>query len=327
MKETNGIADVIEQVSNVIDDAVHSDDFSELNNRIGNIIQGVARTVSDKVDSWKKRDKGDAAYFAEPLDSTGSKIPAVLGAAGLVIFGLITIVTIAMSLAGVQAATVFAILGGIISACCAAMVYFGTRSAKKTEHFNKYREILRRKKFASIRDISGETGVPEKVVLSELNEFTERKLFKQGHFDDRKTCFIASDELYEEYRRTQKASDEMKAREEERKKAEGEVSPEIRKILDDGNAYIRLIRESNDAIPGEEITGKLNRMEHIVRRIFEEVKKRPELAGSLNLFMNYYLPTTTKLILAYRDLDARDVQGDNITTAKREIENSLDTIS
>ena len=101
---------------------------------------------------------------------------------------------------------------------------------------------------------------------------------------------------------------------------------EVRELLDKGNEYIRMIREANDRIPGEEVTAKLDRMEMIVRKIFEEVRKRPELAGSLNMFMNYYLPTTTKLINAYEQMAGNPVQGENITAAKREIENSLDTI-
>ena len=88
-----------------------------------------------------------------------------------------------------------------------------------------------------------------------------------------------------------------------------------------------MIHEANERIPGEEVSGKLDRMEQITRRIFDEVSRRPELAGSLNMFMNYYLPTTTKLVKAYEEMDQQPVQGENIRTAKREIENSLDTIS
>ena len=43
--------------------------------------------------------------------------------------------------------------------------------------------------------------------------------------------------------------------------------------------------------------------------------------------MNYYLPTTTKLVKAYEEMDQQPVEGDNIKNAKREIEKSLDTIS
>ena len=43
--------------------------------------------------------------------------------------------------------------------------------------------------------------------------------------------------------------------------------------------------------------------------------------------MNYYLPTTTKLIDTYRELDAKPEVGDNIKKTKKEIEDTLDTIN
>jgi 5-bromo-4-chloroindolyl phosphate hydrolysis protein len=217
-------------------------------------------------------------------------------------------------------------MAGLMTACSVAMTVYGSRAARKTEHFKTYRKLLLRKKYANISDISNETGIPEKVVLSELKEFSDRKMIKQGHFDNKKTCFIASDSIYNDYLRTQEHAAEMKAAEEKKQRADAAVSPEVRELLEKGNEYIRMIHEANDRIPGEEVTAKLNRMEMIVRRIFEEVRKRPELAGSLNMFMNYYLPTTTKLINAYEQMSNDPVQGENITTAKREIENSLDTI-
>ena len=43
--------------------------------------------------------------------------------------------------------------------------------------------------------------------------------------------------------------------------------------------------------------------------------------------MSYYLPTTVKLLDAYADMDVQPVQGENITTAKKEIEATLDTLN
>jgi len=43
--------------------------------------------------------------------------------------------------------------------------------------------------------------------------------------------------------------------------------------------------------------------------------------------MDYYLPTTVKLLNAYEELDKQSLEGENIKTAKREIENTLDTIN
>ncbi len=74
------------------------------------------------------------------------------------------------------------------------------------------------------------------------------------------------------------------------------------------------------------ISQKLDRLEMIVRKIFESVKKHPEQMDEMDKFMEYYLPTTEKLVNAYKEFDALPVKGENVTTSMREIENTLDTI-
>ena len=43
--------------------------------------------------------------------------------------------------------------------------------------------------------------------------------------------------------------------------------------------------------------------------------------------MDYYLPTTVKLLDAYEELDRQPVQGENIRNGKQEIEKTLDTLN
>ena len=64
-----------------------------------------------------------------------------------------------------------------------------------------------------------------------------------------------------------------------------------------------------------------------MRRIFAHVEKEPDSAQDLHKMMTYYLPTTTKLIDAYRDLDGQPEYGANISNTKKEIEDTLDTIN
>ena len=90
---------------------------------------------------------------------------------------------------------------------------------------------------------------------------------------------------------------------------------------------MRKIHEANDRIAGAEVSEKLDRMENIVARIFAEVQKNPSLAGNLNMFMDYYLPTTTKLMDAYIEMDSHPMPGQNIQKSKEEIEGTLDTIN
>ena len=47
----------------------------------------------------------------------------------------------------------------------------------------------------------------------------------------------------------------------------------------------------------------------------------------MDKFMEYYLPTTEKLVDAYKEFDALPVKGENVTNSMQEIENTLDTIT
>ena len=62
-------------------------------------------------------------------------------------------------------------------------------------------------------------------------------------------------------------------------------------------------------------------------RIFQQVEKDPDVAGELHKFMNYYLPTTTKLVDAYQELYDQPAAGENMAGTKKEIEDTLDTIN
>ncbi|MGL4283062.1 MAG: 5-bromo-4-chloroindolyl phosphate hydrolysis family protein, partial [Eubacterium aggregans] len=90
---------------------------------------------------------------------------------------------------------------------------------------------------------------------------------------------------------------------------------------------IRQIQEANAAIPEESVSRKLDRLETIIRKIFDFIQKNPDQLMEIRRFMGYYLPTTLKLVNAYKNLDAEPVQGPNIKRSKDEIEKTLDTIS
>ena len=98
-------------------------------------------------------------------------------------------------------------------------------------------------------------------------------------------------------------------------------------MLEEGQNYIRMIRLCNDEIPGEEMSEKLDKLELLVTRIFDRVEKEPELAADLHKMLNYYLPTTQKLLEAYRDLDRQNLELCNISGTKKEIEDTVDTIN
>ena len=86
------------------------------------------------------------------------------------------------------------------------------------------------------------------------------------------------------------------------------------------------IRRVNDDIPDPELSRKIDRIEEITRNILDYQKKHPDKAGELHKFLNYYLPTTLKILNAYAELDRQGIDGSNISTTKERISGMMDQI-
>ena len=96
--------------------------------------------------------------------------------------------------------------------------------------------------------------------------------------------------------------------------------------LDEYEKTLKALRELNDRIPGEEMSAKISHMEDLTAKIFQMAKEQPEKLGSMRKFMDYYLPTSLKLLQAYAELDSQGVEGENITESKHRIEQTMDTL-
>ena len=95
---------------------------------------------------------------------------------------------------------------------------------------------------------------------------------------------------------------------------------------DEYAALLQQLRQANAAIPDPVMTAKISRLEAVSARIFELAKQDPGKKAQLQKFMDYYLPTALKLLNTYASLAAQDVQGENITEAKQNIERSMDLL-
>lgn len=106
--------------------------------------------------------------------------------------------------------------------------------------------------------------------------------FLQGHLDEQKACLMTSREAFEQYQELMAQARQQKAREQEtkeRQKADADrragLDPKVQEVIEAGNAYIRKIRECNDAIPGEVVSEKMSRMELLTKRIFAPGRTEP----------------------------------------------------
>lgn len=103
--------------------------------------------------------------------------------------------------------------------------------------------------------------------------------------------------------------------------------PEVDKIIDEGREYIKKLRAANDAIPDEALSDDIDRMERASADIFRFIADHPEKAPQIRKFMNYYLPTTLKLLDSYRRLSAQSAKGENITSTMFNIAGMMHTVA
>lgn len=83
----------------------------------------------------------------------------------------------------------------------------------------------------------------------------------------------------------------------------------------------------NDAIPDEELSHSMSRMEAAGRSILEVVEAAPEKAKTVRRFANYYLPDAVKVLQQYATMARQGVKGENAATVKAEVETSAAQIA
>ena len=245
-------------------------------------------------------------------------------------FGVAFLVAEIAAAAGAAVTMSTAVTLGAFTAAGVVLLKEGCSRIGRVGRFNKYIRALGQRTYCNFDQLARIAGKPVKYVKKDIKKMIGKGWFLEGHVDQQQTCLITSDETYQQYIQTQQALEERAAsarKEEEKKASAGAVSAQVQEELDRGNQFIDKIHRSNDAIPGEEISAKISRMELIVRKIFERVQEHPEVIPDLKRLMDYYLPTTVKLLDAYEDMDSQPVQGENIQNSKFEIEKTIDTLN
>ena len=110
------------------------------------------------------------------------------------------------------------------------------------------------------------------------------------------------------------------------KKQETTGDPELDKLIQERDRALSEMRRLNDSIEDETISAQIDHLEEVTRKIIGEVVKQPKKLPQIRRFLNYFLPTTLKILNAYDRMDSAGIAGDNISTTKAKVENMMGTI-
>lgn len=101
---------------------------------------------------------------------------------------------------------------------------------------------------------------------------------------------------------------------------------EVDKLLDERDKAISEMRRLNDSIKDEKISAQIDHLEEATRQIVDQVAAEPKKLPQIRKFMNYYLPTTLKILNAYDRMDSTGISGENIDNTKQRVERMMDTL-
>ena len=94
----------------------------------------------------------------------------------------------------------------------------------------------------------------------------------------------------------------------------------------DGEMAIWEMKRLDENIADPGISTDIVRLEQVSARIFDEVRTHPEKLPQIRRFLDYYLPTTLKLLNAYDRMSGTGVSGENIDTTLAKVEGMMRTI-
>lgn len=109
-------------------------------------------------------------------------------------------------------------------------------------------------------------------------------------------------------------------------KPETTGNPELDKMISDGQKAIAEMKRLDNNIADPTISAQIVRLQQLSEKIFAQVKQNPEKLPQIRKFMNYYLPTTLKILNAYDRMGEQGVSGENITSTMHKVESMMDTI-
>ena len=186
----------------------------------------------------------------------------------------------------------------------------GIKMDRAVKRYANYLAVIGNAQSISFRQLAEITGRPEKKVIDDLEQMIEKNYFGPTAYLDLSLGYFF---------RSRTAAEETAA-----KRRAAAATP---KEAEQGyTGVLRDIRRVNDRIADPVLSAKIDRLEEVTAQIFRVIEKDAKKEKQVRTFLEYYLPTTQKLLDSYAEFEAAGVDGENLRMAKEKIEETMDDI-
>lgn len=286
----------------------------------GGSYEGLSRTIEDDMDRLRRDHPSGRRTSAFLTRRPGKAVPIIKQLFGWPLFIFLVLCAISTLSDGMSGGALFYL---VLSAPFGWLATSGLRQKRLAENFYAFARVIGNAEYMSVAELAGRTGQSAQAVQRSLAAMMKAGLLPTARFDDDRLTLILTDQAWNQYSQARAA---YLDRQKSEAAASAPAQEKTQTVADECAAFSRQIREANDRIPDPAMSAKLDKLEAITARIADRARRDPSSAANLRKFLNYYVPTTRKLLDAYVVLDLQVAAGDNITGTKREIEEAMDAI-
>ncbi|MEG1632787.1 MAG: 5-bromo-4-chloroindolyl phosphate hydrolysis family protein [Oscillospiraceae bacterium] len=108
-------------------------------------------------------------------------------------------------------------------------------------------------------------------------------------------------------------------------KPQKSYGPEVDAIIADGKTAMKEMGRLYSSINDQQIRSRINELMRISDKIVQDAIEDSSDVPQIRKFLNYYLPTTIKLLNAYDRMSVQGIEGENLSKSMSSIEAMLDT--
>ena len=181
-----------------------------------------------------------------------------------------------------------------------------------------------------IRDLASSVQKSEKDTIKELMYMMNKGYFKQARIVENDSLFLLDIPTFKLYKNQKNQMQNLSH--EENKKIAQDTSTKTNKdkaeeIIKISSKEITSINLSISRIKNRNFLEKVIEIKKTIENITNIIKRYPEKAYVLDKFIEYYLPTTVKLIDAYTEYEIMESNDSKIKNSLAEIESSIEIIN
>ena len=187
----------------------------------------------------------------------------------------------------------------------------GQRMKRRSARVARYLAVMGERSYIGVDELCAVTGKRRRKVENDLDYMVEKGLLGTGaYLDSGRGIFFRSADAFADYANATAKKEN--------------VTP---KEANEGYAgALRAIRSANDRIADPVLSEKIDHLETVAGKIFREVEEHPEKQQQAATFLNYYLPTTLKLLDSYAKFEEAGIEGENLSRAQERIEETMDAL-